>query len=217
MKRFLCLFLAFSIMLSLCSCGDRAEQQNPDAQSSKAQEEGTPPLESESSADESSGLDSLGNIEMDQGLFDVTLTIPADFVDEGMTQEQLDQEAKGNGYKSATLNDDGSVSYVMTKAQHQKMMLEIKESIDSGLQEMVSTGDYPSITKIEANDDYTQYTVTLNAEEVGLSEGFAVMAFYVFSGMYHVFNGTELDNVNVKYVSASTGQVIEESNSSDMG
>lgn len=215
MKRFLCLFLSIAIVLSLCACGGEAEQKDSEEQNSGGQSESAQP--SEDAGGESAGLESIGDLEVEQGLFHVTLTIPPDFIEEGMTQDQLDQEVKDSGYKSATLNDDGSVTYVMTKAQHQEMMQGIRESIDNSLSEMVGSEDCPSIVKIEANSDYTQYTVTLNTEEVGLSEGFVALAFYVYSGMYHVFNGTEPGDVNVKYVSASTGQVIQETNSSDMG
>lgn len=218
MKRILCIFLCFAIALSLCSCGGNAEsqasgpQQGVDAQPSESVQPS-----SDSTEDGGIGLDSVGDIDVEQGLFNVTLTIPSDFLDEGMTQDQLDQVAKENGYKSATLNDDGSATYVMTKAQHQEMMSGIKESIDTSLSEMANSEEYPTIVKVEANGDYTQYKVFLNVEEVGLSESIAVMGFYIFSGMYHVFNGTEPGNVNVQYISESTGEIIQEANSSDMG
>lgn len=105
----------------------------------------------------------------------------------------------------------------MTKAQHKEMMDGIKQSIDESLSEMIGSEDYPSIVSIEANDDYTEYKIVVNTEEVGLAEGFLVMGFYIFSGMYHVFNGTEPGNINIKYINETTGAVIEEANSNDMG
>lgn len=166
--------------------------------------------------DEVEGWDALGGVDVNSGLFNVTLTIPSDYVDEGTTQEQLDNAAKEKGFKSATLNKDGSVTYVITKAQHKEMMQEIKDSIDSSLSEMAGSEEYPGIVKVETNSDYTQYKVYLNTEGVGLSESMAILGFYVFSGMYHVFNGTNPDNVNVQFLSESTGQVIQEANSRDM-
>lgn len=209
MKRFLCLLLSFVMVLSLCACGG-----NADSQSSAPQES-----ENVQQADdvENSDAGSGGDVEVEKGLFDVTLTIPADFFDGGTTQDDLDQEAKDNGYQSATLNDDGSVTYVMTKAQHQEMMQGIKDTIDSSLSEIAASEDYPGIVKVEANSDYTQYKVYLSTEEVGLSESMAVLSFYIFGGMYHVFNGTESGNINVQYISDATGEVIQEANSNDMG
>ena len=162
-------------------------------------------------------IDAVDNVSVDSGLFDVTLTIPVDFVEEDMTQEKLDQVAAESGYQSATLNADGSITYVMTKAQHNKMMEGIRESIDESLSSMGNSDDYPGMVSVKANDDYTKFTVTMSTDEVGMESSFAVMMFYISSGMYHVFNGTEVDNVNVQYVKEGTGEILQESNSSDMG
>ena len=71
---------------------------------------------------------------IEKGLFDVTLNVPAEYIDEGITQEQLDRTVKEEKeLKSATLNNDGSVTYVMSKSQHKKMMEEIKENLDNSL------------------------------------------------------------------------------------
>lgn len=93
----------------------------------------------------------------------------------------------------------------------------IRQSIDESIAKMASSEDCPGIVKIEANSDYTKYTVTLNTEEVGIMEGIASMGLYVFSGMYHVFNGTEPGNVNIQYVNETTGEVIDEINSANLG
>lgn len=107
MKKILCLLLALSILLSVTVCG--RDTSTPDSSPSQSQ-----PAKSNGEGEE---LDVIGDIDVDSGLFNVTLTVPADFIGE-VTQEQLDESAKGNGYKSATLNDDGSVTYIMTKVQH---------------------------------------------------------------------------------------------------
>lgn len=165
---------------------------------------------------ESQDWDTLSGVNVDSGLFNVTLTLPADYLEEGTTQEQLEAEAKENGFKSVTLNDDGSATYVMTKSQHRDMMQEIKQSIDEGLAEMAHSEEFPGIVSVEANDDYTKYKVTVDSEEVGLSESLATIGLYLFSGTYHVFNGTKPDNVNIQYINSTTGMVIQEANSSDM-
>lgn len=205
MKKFLCVFLALSIAFSMAACGGEAE--SPDESTSSLQ-----PAETDSERDD---MDTIGDIDVDSGLFDVTLTIPADFVGE-VTQEQLDETARENGYKSVTLNDDGSVTYVVTKAQHEEMMNGIRQSIEESLSEIVGSEDYPSVVSVEANDDYTEYKIILNVEEVGISEGILAMGLYVFSGMYHVFNGTEAGNINIQYINETTGEVIQETNSNDM-
>lgn len=133
------------------------------------------------------------------------------------TQESLDETAKAEGFKSATLNDDGSVSYVMTRATHEKMMDDIREEIDSSLAEMVGSEEYPTITKIEPNSTYTEFEVYLSTEEVGLAESFSALALYVFGGMYNAFNGEPVDDIAVSFLNESTGTVIQESHSKDLG
>jgi hypothetical protein len=62
-------------------------------------------------------------------------------------------------FLSAKLNDDGSVTYKMTKGQHKEVMEGIKESIEEALGEMIASEDY-SFTKIEPNSDFTKFKVT---------------------------------------------------------
>lgn len=157
-----------------------------------------------------------GGLEADRGLFSVKITVPAEFVEEGMTQEKLDEQIKESKVKSATLNADGSVSYVMSKDQHKELMKGIREGIDNSLSEMAGSEDFPNVVSVEANGDYTKYTVTVSTEELGLEESISMLGFYLFSGTYHAFNGTEIDNVCVQFINEASGDVIEEFNSNDV-
>ena len=129
----------------------------------------------------------------------------------------IDKSVKEKGYKSGTLNSDGSVTYVMNKEQHNELMKGIKESIDNSMAEMIGSENTPNITDVQANDDYTSFTVTTKSTELGLAESFSVMAFYTYGGMYAIFNGETADNIHVDFVNADTGEVISSANSSDMG
>lgn len=145
----------------------------------------------------------------------VEITVPADIV-EGYTQEELDEEVQEKGYKSATLNSDGSVTYVMTKGKHKEVMSEMKKSLNETFREMVESEEY-SFTDIKANSNYTDFTVTTVSEELGVGESLMVMTFYLAGGMYNTFNGTPVDNVHVTFINADTGAVIQEADSKDMG
>lgn len=213
MKRIVCLVLSFLFLVSLCSCGSKAPA--PSETGGDSEEKNTQQTADSEPSEDEIGIGAIGDV--DSGLFNVTITVPADFLGEGVTQEQLDAQAKDSGFKSITLNDDGSATYVMTKAQHKKMMDEIKQSIDESFSEMVGSEEYPSIVSIEANNDYTKYKIVLNTEEVGLAEGFLAMGLYISSGMYHVFNGTEPGNIHIQYINETTGEIIQEANSDDMG
>ncbi len=222
MKKVIAMLLSL-ILVTLCSCGTPAENNkvsNTPSESTSS-EANTPTSgntgSSESSAsDTEDNLDAVGKVEVDKNLFDVTITVPADYVGE-VTQEDLDKQAAEAGYKSITLNEDGSATWVMTKAQHAEMMDEMVESIDQSLSEMVGSDEYPNFSSVEANDDYTDFTITVTSETLDMSESFCVLGLSMQSALYHIFNGTidEVDNVHVAFVSADTGEVIDDWNSSE--
>ena len=210
MKKTVVVLMVLLMVLSLASCRSDAQDEQMPVEETAETTVPSAPAE-EDGAEESNGL------EVDRGLFNVTITIPAEFLDEGKTQEDYDALVAENGYKSATLNDDGSLTYVMTRAQHEEMMLEVRANLEESLTEMCNNEDYPSFVAIDTNTDYTEFTVTITSEELGLMEGISVLGFYLIGGMYNAFNGTPADNIHVIFVNEATGAVISESNSADLG
>lgn len=197
MKKTIFFALSIIICLSLAGCGGSSNdtQQN---------------IEEDSKSEETQ------SIEVDEGLLNVEITVPADFLEEGTTQETLDETAKEEGIKSITLNDDGSATYIMSKSKHDEMMAGIRESIDESMAEMIDPETYPTFVEVTSNDDYTHFTVKLSTNEVGISESVSVLGFYVLGGLYNAFNGTPVDDVTVSFVNADTGDIIQEAHSSEM-
>lgn len=148
------------------------------------------------------------------GLFNVALTIPAEYV-EGTTQKELNKQAKKGTFKSATLNKDGSVTYVMSKSQHKEMLNTLKDSIADELNKIPNSTDYPNVTKIEANDDYTKFTVTTASTELSFEEQFLSIQLYIYGGMYNAFNNLS-PVISVDYVNADSGATIYSGKSSDI-
>lgn len=148
------------------------------------------------------------------GLFNVALTIPAEYV-EGTTQKELNKQAKEGTFKSATLNKDGSVTYVMSKSQHKEMLNTLKDSIADELNKIPNSTDYPNVTKVEANDDYTKFTVTTTSTELSFEEQFLSMQLYIYGGMYNAFNNLS-PVISVDYVNADSGATICSGKSSDI-
>ena len=152
---------------------------------------------------------------VEREIFDVKLAIPKDYV-EGETQESLDAKAKEAGWKSATLNADGSVTYEMTKKQHKVMMDELAENINTELNNMCGSEDYPNYVSITASDNFTNFKVVSKSSELGITESISVLGFYMFGGMYNVFNGTTVDNIHIDFVNEATGEVFNSADSKDM-
>lgn len=168
-----------------------------------------------SSSNSPSDLDTLGSVEVEQNLFDVTLNIPKDFVGES-TQADLDKLCEEKNFKSITLNADGSATYVMTNVQHKELMKEYRDNINNSLSELVGSENYPNFTNITSNDDFTEFTITTKSAKLDFNESLSVLVFYMYGGLYSVFNGNEVDNISVTFVNADSGEVISISNSSDM-
>lgn len=147
----------------------------------------------------------------------VEITIPSDYIGEDVTQDELDAAVeRTDGFKSATLNADGSVTYVMTEACHKKLMQDMAQQLDSSLADMVGSEDYPNVTAIDSSDDYTKFTVTLSSDTVNLQESLMTLVFYMSGGLYHYFStGEPVDNINVRFIDQS-GNLLQEANSKDV-
>ena len=206
------------IVSSEQSLDDSIEQNLTASTQSAALNSGTDTtdlVESDNFSDKTDPLEAIGEVEVDKSLFNVTLNIPKDYVGD-ITQEKLDVSVKTKGYKLATLNSDGSVTYVMTKAQHKELMEEISQTIIQALSDMVGPLDYPDITDISANDDFTYFKITTTNSTPNLKESMSVLSMYMYGGMYGVFNGKKADNIHVDFINATSGEVISSADSKNM-
>lgn len=214
-KRILALSVTTTLLLTACGSQTPAATPSTPSENSVAKETSIAESNATESTTETNELEALGSIEVEKELFDVVLTIPKDYVGES-TQEDLDKTCEEYGYQSITLNDDGSATYVMTKSQHKNLMDEYRTQINNSLQELVGSANYPNFTAIQANDNFTEFTITTKSTELDLAESFSVMAFYMYGGMYAIFNGEAVDNVSVTFINADSGEIISTSNSSDL-
>lgn len=201
-KRIVLLLITCALSFNLVACGNG----NINAESQKTA------ANSEESLDD---LGPSGEFEVDEGLFNVKLTIPADFIGE-TTQEELDEVCKEEGLKSIILNDDGSATYTMTKKQHKALLEELRENINTTLDEMPGSEDYPNITRIEANDNFTEFKVTTKNTELDFAETFSIITFYFCGGMYNAYSGDEIEDISVTFVNSDSGEIIDTFNSSDI-
>jgi predicted small lipoprotein YifL len=157
-------------------------------------------------------LQSMGNIQTENGILTVTITLPADLA-EGITEEELDA-GKGENYISAVRNQDGSVTYKMTKQQHKKMLTQLTETFDSSLQELINDETY-TVSNITHNRDFTVFDVTLEGTELGFSDSFSALSMYMYGGMYGVFSGQRPEHVIVNFRDPN-GNLIQSGDSADI-
>ena len=142
----------------------------------------------------------------------VKVTLPAslfEYVDEEISQDDLDKAAFENGFISATLNEDGSVTYVMSKDKYNAYVAELAMSIGKGLKELCNT-ENSTIVDIKHNADFTDYTITLDADVVGFTESFVSLAIVLYSAFYYGFTGKDMTSgVHFTYVNKS-GDILDE-------
>ena len=215
-KKLILLLLSTTLILSACGSSAPTEETLSSEATPETIVEESVIEEATTETSDLSEIEAIGDVEVDEGLFEVELLIPADFVGE-KTQEELDTIAAESGYKSITLNEDGSATYVMTKKQHKEMMDEMSVSLNESLAELIGSENYPNFTDIKANDDFTEFTITTKSVELDLNESFSVLAFYMYGGMYNAFNGTTVDNIHVEFINADSGEVISSADSENMG
>lgn len=231
-NRILAMGLAVMLTFSMSACGSSTPENASSSTSestvveeskSKVEETATeeepevvveePEEEKIEDSEEYKELAALGDVEVEDGLISVKITVPADIVGE-VTQEELD-ETVGEVCLAAKLNDDGSVTYKLTKAQHQEMLNGIKTGIDEGIKSLIDDKENYSISGVTYNDDLTEFKVTIDGDQIGIGDYFSTMLFYMYGGMYGIFTGHQADNIKVEFLDTD-GNVIETANSSEM-
>ena len=226
MQKIVALIISISMILMLASCagnsnGNAGSQANAVTSSNNKTSE-SKPSETASTTNEDDAIDdeewdslkTIGKIQTENGVFTASITLPKDFVGDEITQADIDAKA-GDTYISGKLNEDGSVTYKMTKKQHKAMLNSIVSDLESSFEKMVQSEDY-SFTSIKHNKDFTQFDVTVSTDELGFADSIATMMFYMAGGVYGIFSGKQSEKVIVNYYNAS-GKLINTADSSKLG
>jgi len=198
------LLLSF-IVVTACSQGDEPakEEQTNEANAEEQETDGE-----EQEAEEESG------IEVDKGLLNVEVTLPEMlFVDEDI--DEVLEEAKEAGAKDIKENDDGSVTFKISKKDHKQMMKEMAADVEESVEEMINDEEFVSIKDISFNKNFSEFTMVVDREGFENSfDGFAVFGLGLSGMFYQLFNGDDMDKskVTVLIEDEATGEVFEEVN-----
>lgn len=160
-------------------------------------------------------MNAIFDITVDKGLSNVALTVPKDLSDE-ITQEEMNEIVKELNLEAATKNSDGSITYIITKKQHEELLEELRNSLKQSLSESLNPTDYPSITNVEANDNFTHFTLTTKNEVPDFFERLSVFLLITYSEFYRVFAGEEHDNIIFDFVNAESGEIILTMDTADL-
>ena len=144
-------------------------------------------------------------VEVDKGLLNVEITIGTDMLETfDETAEEFKASLEENeevDFKDVTINEDGSVTFKMSKSDHNKMMDEMIKSIDSSIAEITQNKeDYPNVIDITHDKDRLNWKVKMASTEKTISESFLCFSLTIQSVFYHGFNGDKQADVVVDYV-----------------
>lgn len=204
-KVFFVVLILFVFMLSACSSRDN------EADASRIEDNSG-----------SEGVTDLGNVDSQKNLFSVEVTIPAQFYENSesgpLSQDDVDKTVSELSFKSGKLNDDGSVTYKMSKAQHEEFLKSYKDSVNSTISDMLNDENNESLTDITYNDNLTQFTISVDGEKFSMLDMFNALAFYIEGTYYQLFNFIPIEEVDVQvdFINKDTGEVIETARMSEM-
>jgi hypothetical protein len=174
MKKFFYIILSLGmVFLTACSDDEQKKDTNKDE---NAKEQG---------------------VKVDEGLMNVEVTLPASMF-EGEDIDAVIADAKKEGVKEVTKNDDGSLTYKMSKAKHKEMMKEMKTNLLETIEETKNGEEYVSIKDITYNDSFSKFTLVVDKEAYENSmDGFAVLTLGMTGMMYQLFDGVDSDEYSV--------------------
>ena len=138
-----------SMTISLISCDkpdeNKSETQSPISSSSETQTDIKDSSEQDTESEDN----------------EITITLP-----ETVFQDEIDFDPEAytleNGFKETIVNEDGTISIIMSKEKHEEMILEMKEGIDLLFNELTDSEEMSYISKIESTENYETVTVYVN-------------------------------------------------------
>ena len=213
MKRLLALLLAAVMTLSLCACGGGNEAPKQESGTTNEQVETSTQGNQEVASDDKAE----GGIAVDEGLLSVEITMPATFFEEE-TEESIKASAEENGFDNCTVNEDGSVTYKMSKAKHKEMLAEMKTSIDESIADMLNGEEaVESFVKIEYADDLSKFDVYVDPATYTEWDSFYALAFYIYGAYYQAFEGKDMDSIDVvvNFINNETNETVSSGSYAD--
>ena len=152
------------------------------------------------------------SVEVDKGLLNVEITLPASFFEEEEDHDQMIADAKADGVKDVIVNDDGSLTYKMSKAKHKEMLAEMKTGLLETVDEIKDGEDFESIKDVKHNKSFSEFTLVVEQEMLEDSfDAFATMGIGMSAMLYQLFTGVSVDEykVTIDIQAEESGEVID--------
>lgn len=189
-KKLISILLMLLLLISFAACSNNTVNQNTDSETSVSEK------------------DTTTNKIVDENLLTVDITVPASmFDDENPASDELSDDLKEKGFKSAKLNDDGSVTYTMSKSAFSEYKKELKASTEETLNNL--SNDYSCIKKVEFNGDFSEININVVKSEYESGMNFLCITQAGFSAnIYQAYTNETLKS-DIKVIDQDTNEIID--------
>lgn len=189
MKKITAILIALAITIAFAACSNNTASNNENASEATESTETTAQI-------------------VDENLLTVDITVPASmFSEESPATDELSQEQKDKGFKSAKLNDDGSVTYTMDKSAFKDYKEELKKSSEDSLNSL--SNDYPCISNVGYNDNLSEIKISVNRSEYENGMNFLCITQAGFiANIYQAYTNETIKS-EIKVIDKDTDEVIE--------
>ena len=223
-RRIISVLLSVCLAISLTACGENESVEASAVTKAEEQEilteeeqQAAEKMAEEAMTEVIETVEDAANIESDKNLLTIEVTFQPTVDDR--TDEELEELRNSEGYVSITRNEDNSITYVITKEKQKDLLNQCKEKFATFAEKTPGSEDYPNVTNLEVNDDFSIFTITTTAtskDEISFSETILASVFYSFGGTYRGYACEKDTSVTVNYVCESTGEQIASGNSANV-
>lgn len=109
-------------------------------------------------------------------------------------------------YTDTILNNDGSITYRMNDKQYKKLISDLIILDDDSINEMID--DEYGIIKIIRDDNFTEFEVIVNTDDLPKSEELITSNLYYMGKMYQIYNNSKYDSISIKYYNNNSEKII---------
>ena len=141
----------------------------------------------------------------------VTVELPASLL-EGMDVESFaGQYREAKGFKKVTVNEDGSLTLVVTEEKYAAQM----ESMDENAKVLYlavgqESGVFQTVKRLDYNEDYTSLTLTVDKEAYEASdEDERVDEIIYISRLYQAFALNTDGVIEINFIDENTGEIYK--------
>ena len=169
-------------------------------------------------SENTSSSDLASIIQEVQSLPDAEINIPNALVGNEITEEnavlitESEEESDEETPKSSS-------TYSISGEERTNIVNGLSQDVIDGINNILSNKDqYSNIVSIIPNEDCSEFTISVKDGQINIYESMLIMSFYTMGDKYQIYNGVPAEEVKtiVRYINASTGELIVESDSTQM-